>query len=85
MAEVVPKSDSVESLDRDVAKLDRVAVAGEPEKAACEMHARMWLAPMKSFTVATSASRITDPLSSTVIRLPLTVTTWKFHSPAGRR
>ncbi len=40
---------------------------------------------MYSVTLLTSASTITVPFSSTLILGPLTVTSWKFHSPTGRR
>ena len=42
------------------------------------------LLAMKSFTVDRSASRMRVPFSSTWIREPFTVTSWKFHVPAGR-
>jgi hypothetical protein len=40
---------------------------------------------MNSVTLLRSVSRITVPFSSTLIWGPLTVTSWKFHSPTGRK
>ena len=60
-------------------------MSGEPEVALGSIFAGMWRIGHVLGHFTEIVSRIRLPFSSTLIVGPITVTSWKFHWPAGRR